>query len=115
MADSVTDEDLQKRRDRIAKLQADLAEAEATRAERESDERRKIEATQLDAEIARLEARVQRAKEASKASAVKEGSSGPLAQAKAQLAAAQKLAEQPVGPVDTNADAKGDGKKNDKE
>lgn len=105
MADEVTDEDLQNLRDHAEELREQIAESEAQRAERVAAENRKIEAAQLAAEVTRLEAQLARNQEASQASNVKEGSIGPLAQAQAQLEAAQALRNAPVGPVDTNATA----------
>lgn len=85
----VTDEDLARKRERVSKLRDQLAEAEATRTNRVLDTDREIEAARLDAEEKRLEAQLSQAKEAAKVSVVKEGASGPLAQAKEQMKQAE--------------------------
>jgi hypothetical protein len=108
----VSEDDLQKKRDANEKLREQIAAAEASAAERVADQNNQLEATQLDAERARLEARLQQAKAAAKVTAVKEGAAGPLAAVQDQLAAAEAAKKNTVGPVDTNAGSDSDDNKN---
>lgn len=103
---AVTDDELQKKRDRNERLREQIAAAEADAATRASEAANEITAKQLDAENARLEARLAQAKEAAKASSVKDGASSVLASVDDQLKAARAAASNPVGPVDTNAGRK---------
>lgn len=100
---AVTEDDLQKKREKNNKLRQQIAEAEATAATRVQEQNNEIEAKSLDAETARLEAQLAAAKEAAKVASVKSGSAGPLEQMDAQLEAARAAADATVGPVDTNA------------
>lgn len=100
---AISEDDLQKRRDKANKLREQIADAEAAASTNVQEASNQIEATQLDAEIVSLEATLQRAKAAAKVTVAKEGASGPLAAVKDQLAAAEALKDQPVGPVDPNA------------
>lgn len=84
----ISEEDLQKKRDKAEKLREQIAEAEATAAANSQNAVNEIEAKQLDAETARLETRLAQAKAAAKVSAAKEGAAGPLAQVTEQLEAA---------------------------
>jgi sugar/nucleoside kinase (ribokinase family) len=110
---AVTEQDLQKKREKADKLREQIAEAEAQASSAVTNQSNEIEAAQLDAETARLEAQLARAKAAAKVTVVKEGTAGPLAAAKEQLEAAQAAKDAPVGPVDTNVGVETD--KNDKE
>lgn len=116
---AVSEEDLQKKRDQNARLREQIAAAEAQADERVREQSNAIEAAQLDAENARLEAQLAAAKEKAKVSAAKGGAEAPLEAAKEQLEAA-KAGITPAGvTVDTNANAETgsdpDSKKNDKE
>lgn len=101
----VTDEELAEKRQYVKDLRTKIQEQEGQRAERQASAQNEIAAAQLDAEAARLEARLETVEESSSADSIQEGASGPLGQAKEQLAAAQTQAEMPVGPVDTNVGA----------
>lgn len=93
---ATSQEELAKKGEHVQKLREQVAAEEAKRLERESGLANEITAQQLDAEAARLEAQLAMAKQANRASAVKEGASGPLAAAKAEMEAAvaqQKAAE----------------------
>lgn len=105
-------EDLQKKRDKAEKLRAQIAEAETAAATSAQDQSNLIEGAQLDAEVARLEARLAQAKAAAKVSVAKEGAAGPLAAVKDQLEAAEAAKSNTVGPVDTNAGVTSDDDKN---
>lgn len=102
MAD-VSEKDLEKKRQNNERLREQIAEAEATAAGRLQEQSRAIEGAQLDAEAARLKARLAAAKEAAKASAAKSGSEGPLSSVTAQLEAAEEGYTPPGVTVDTNA------------
>lgn len=108
----VTEKDLEKKRERIAKLREQVANEEAKAATHALDQSREIEVKQLEAEEARLEAQLAAAKEAAKRSAAKEGASGTLASVTEQLEAAQVGVTPPGVTVDTNA---GDDKSADKD
>jgi hypothetical protein len=75
---STTDEELDKERDRIAKLREQIAEANSAREDRERGLTNDIAKAQLQAEGARLEAELAEAKAAAKASTVKAGASDQL-------------------------------------
>ena len=74
----VTDADLEKQRERNEKLREQIAEAAATRAERESDAAREVEMAQLKAEEARLTAELEASRSAAKVASVKAGAAGLL-------------------------------------
>jgi hypothetical protein len=99
----LSEEDLQKKRDRADKLREQIAQAEAEASANVQAQANEVEGAQLDAEVARLETQLARAKAAAKVTVARSGASGPLAAAKDQLAAAEAAREAPVGPVDTNA------------
>lgn len=99
---AVTEEDLEKRREKVEKLREQVAAAQTAAAPKIEEQSRAIEAAQLDAEAARLEAQLAAAKEAAKASNVKSGSEGPLAAVTAELEAAQAGQTVPGVTVDTN-------------
>ncbi len=80
-----TEEELQQKRERNAKLREQLAQEEAKRVEREVNLANDLTAAQLDAEEARLKAQLTDAKEAAKVANVKEGASAPLAAAKEEM------------------------------
>jgi molecular chaperone GrpE (heat shock protein) len=107
---AISEDDLQKKRERLDKLREQIADAEAAASSSVQDQSNAIEAKQLDAEMARLEARLAQAKAAAKVSVAKEGAAGPLAQVTDQLEAAVAAKDNPVGPVDTNADSSADDK-----
>jgi hypothetical protein len=94
-------EDLDKLRSSNETLREQITDAQTAQREHEVERAREIEYTQLQAEETRLKAQLAAVKEASKVGNVKAGTDALLQQAKNQLAAAQALAEQPVGPVDT--------------
>ena len=79
---TVSDEDLANAAERVNKLRQQVAEAEATRTARERQQANAITMEQLKAEEARLQANLDAAKAGGSASAVKEGASGPLEQAR---------------------------------
>ena len=79
---SVTEEDLEKKRERNEKLRQQIQTEESKRFEREVNLTNELTAAELDAEGARLEAQLAAAKEAGKASVVKSGVDGPLGSAK---------------------------------
>jgi hypothetical protein len=105
---SVTDDDLDQKRQTVEKLREQIAAEDSKKAERTAEQQREIEGAQLDAEVARLQARLNVAQAGSKAAAVKEGASGPIVQAQEQLKVAQAQADQANGPVDTNAGDSGE-------
>jgi len=107
----ISEEDLQKRRDKADKLREQIAAAEAAATSHVQDASNEFEAAQLDAEVARLETRLQHAKAAAKISVAKDGASGPLAAVKEQLEAAVAAKDNPVGPVDTNVGVSDEEKK----
>ena len=98
-----SDEDLQKKADRVKTLRQQVARAEATRIDRERSVANDIQMTQLEAEEAALEARLAVAKEAGKVSVVRDGIAAPLDAAKDQLAAA--VAQQQAATESANTDA----------
>jgi DNA repair exonuclease SbcCD ATPase subunit len=89
----VTDEELENKRQHVAELRDQLAEAEMTRTARVRETDNTIEAAQLDAEAARLEAQLEEAKAAADVGVVEQGASGPLAQAKAKLQQVERQTE----------------------
>jgi hypothetical protein len=89
MTSPVSDADLAKKQERVARLRAQVEEANRTRITREQQQANTITMAQLDAEEARLEAELAAAKSASRVGAVKEGASGPLAAAKEEKAVAE--------------------------
>ena len=91
MAQTVSDEDLAKQQERVNKLRQQVAEAEATRTAREREQANAITMEQLKAEEARLQANLDAAKAGGSASAVKEGASGPLEQAREDRQTAEKI------------------------
>jgi hypothetical protein len=93
---SVTEEDLDKKRERNEKLREQIQTEEAKRFQREADLTNELTAAQLDAEGARLEAQLAAVKESGKASNVKAGVEGPLVSAKEQMeqAVAQQKAQE---------------------
>lgn len=101
---TLTDKDLEQKREKNAKLREQIAEQGAKAASVAQDQTMQIESSQLDAETARLEAQLAAAREAAKSSVVKEGASTPLAAAREQLAAAQAGVTPPGVAVDTNAE-----------
>jgi predicted nucleic acid-binding Zn-ribbon protein len=98
----ITENDLQKKRDRLDKLREQIADAETTASAHVTDQAYQVEMAQLEAEEARLETQLARAKASAKVTVAKDGATGPLQAAKEQLAAAQAAKEAPVGPVDPN-------------
>lgn len=98
----VTEKDLEQKRARNERLRTQIADAEAKAASASQEQSRSIEAQQLDAETARLEAKLASAKEAAKVSTIKSGAEGPLAAATEQLKAAQEGTTPPGVAVDTN-------------
>lgn len=104
MAD-LTEKDLEQRRERNTRLREQIAEAEAKAADQLQSQNRAIEAAGLDAETARLEARLAAAKQAAKVSNTKAGAAGPLAAVTDQLKAAQAGGTPPGVAVDTNGEA----------
>lgn len=112
---SVTEEELERERERNEKLRAQIADEQAKLAERANAAEREVALNQLKAEGARLEAQLNNVKESAKAASIKDGASGPLAQAQEQLKAAQAQANATVGTVDTNAGKSDKNEKNEKE
>lgn len=102
---ALTDKDLEQKREKNARLREQIAEQEAKAASAAQDQTMQIEASQLDAETARLEAQLAAAKEAAKVSVAKEGAATPLAAAREQLEAAQAGITPPGVAVDTNKTA----------
>lgn len=100
----VSEEELEQLRKDNEKLREQLDGSLAKQAENEAARLREYEAKQLQAENVRLQADVNRAKAASLVGASKDGTAQLMANADAELAAAQARLEAPVGPVDTNAD-----------
>jgi hypothetical protein len=91
-----SDEDLQKKAERVQKLREQVTNAEATRVQREADLANDITMRQLEAEEAALEARLAVAKEAGKVANVKQGAAAPLDAVTEQMeraVAQQKAAE----------------------
>lgn len=90
---AITDEDLGKLRDHVQKLREQVANEEAKRTARQAELVNDIQAQQLEAEAARLEAQLQAAKAANKAAVVKEGVASVTAPIQADLDNAQALAK----------------------
>jgi hypothetical protein len=107
----VTEKDLEKKRDRIAKLREQVANEELKVATNAAEQSNEIEIRQLEAEEARLEAQLAAAKEATKKSVATEGAAGPLAAVTEQLEAAQAEVTPPGVAVDTNAGTASDEEK----
>lgn len=72
---AVSEEDLEKKRQKVETLRAKVVDAQFLREERERELSRDIEAKQLDAEADRLEGELSIAKELAKVSTVKAGAS----------------------------------------
>jgi hypothetical protein len=104
MADAVTDADIEKLRADNDKLRDKIASAYSTQAERQANQQRRIDYTQLQAENAQLQMQLNLAQEAAKSGVVKDAAAGPLAAAQDQLATTQAQAETVSAvPVDPNA------------
>lgn len=91
-----SDKDVETLQSSVKKKRAQLEKARRQRVSREQGLTNEITAAQLQAEEARLDAEIAAEKSASTPSAVREGASTPLAQAKEQMenaVAAQKNAE----------------------
>lgn len=80
-----SDEDLQKLQDRAAKLREQVATEEQKRVQRERELSNDVTAAQLQAEITRLETRLDASKDANKVSEVKSGAAAPLEAAKTEM------------------------------
>lgn len=70
----ISDEELQKQQDRVARLREQVADATTTRENRERDLTNEITYNQLEIEASRLEAELAAAKESAKVATVKEAS-----------------------------------------
>lgn len=101
---AVSEEELQELREQNEKLRNKIVGANSKKAENEAARNREYEATLLVAEQTRLEAELRRAEEASKVNSSKEGAASVLEAAQRQLEQAEKVAEAPAGPVDTNVE-----------
>lgn len=110
MPEAVSDKDLEKLRDKNDKLREQIAAAEAESAQKIAEASNAIVAGQLEAENARLEAQLARAKEAAKVTVIREGAAGLAENIDAQLEAAQAAAAAPAGPVDPNVGVDSDKK-----
>lgn len=106
-----SDEDVQKKADKVQALREKVANAETVVVDRERELSNEITMKQLEAEEARLEARLTAAKAAGKVSTVKAGMEAPLAavseqmeQAVAAQKAADSAAESPRPNVETPTD-----------
>lgn len=88
---ATTEKDLDQKRERLARLRQQVAEANAQRVTREEDLSRDVQAAQLDAEAAQLEAQLFAAKEAAKSGTLKARASGPLDTAKEDMRRAAEL------------------------
>lgn len=97
----VTDKDLEKKRERIAKLREQVANEEAKAAENVLEQSREIEIAQLDVEEARLQAQLSAAKEVAKRSNVTSGSVDLTANLEAAKEAAKSVTP-PGVTVDPN-------------
>lgn len=100
-----SESDLDKKRARIAKLREQVADEQVKVTVNAQEQSNAIEAAQLDAEIAKLDAQLKAAKEATKKSVAQEGASNTLNQVTAELEAAQQPVTPPGVAVDTNKDA----------
>lgn len=94
-----SDEDLQKKAERVQKLREQVSNAQATREQRERDLANDVTMRQLEAEEAALEARLAVAKDAGKVASVKEGTSTVLDAVTSEMeaAVAQKKAAEDAG------------------
>lgn len=114
-----TDEEVVKAQERVDKLRAQVAEAEATRLERENAVTNDITLQNLKTEEARLEAELASAKADSRVTSVRSGATSPLAAAKEEMQAAVKLQQQvaktATEPKVPASPAKADEKKADEE
>lgn len=102
---ALTEKDLEQKRAKNERLREQIADAEAKAAAVSQEQNYTIEGATLDAETARLEARLAAAKEAAKVSNIKGGAAGPLAAVEEQLRAAQSDTTPPGVTVDTNAES----------
>jgi hypothetical protein len=100
---AVSQDDLQKKRDKNERLREQIAAASAQASERVQEQSNTIEASQLDAETARLELQLAAAKEQAKVTVAREGAEGPLSAVQDQLEAAKAGVTPPGVAVDTNA------------
>jgi hypothetical protein len=89
MAQTVSDEELEAKRDKVAKLREQIQTETAKASGRLREQENAVEAAQLDAEAARLEVQLYSAKEAAKVGTVREGVEPVVASAKEQMEAAQ--------------------------
>lgn len=103
MAD-VTEEDLQKMREGNQSLRQEIAAVKADAAETAQAKNREIEAANLMAENARLEAQLEAAKRDAQRNSEDE-KNGPLASVTEQLRAAQEPKTAPGVTVDTNKES----------
>jgi hypothetical protein len=99
-----TEKELEQKRARNERLREQIADAEAKAAAATTEQSLSLEGATLDAETARLEARLAAAKEAAKISNIKSGVEGPLAAVNDQLEAARAGITPPGVTVDTNAE-----------
>ena len=99
-----TEKDLEQKRAKNERLREQIADAEAKAAAATQEQSLSLEGLALDAETAKLEARLQAAKEAAKSSNIKSGVEGPLAAVNDQLEAARDGITPPGVTVDTNAE-----------
>lgn len=102
---AVSEKDLEKKRDRIAKLREQVAAEEAKAEVNAVEQTREIEVRQLEAEEARLEAQLAAAKQAAKKSAASEGANTTLDAVSEQLEAAKREVTPPGVTVDPNEGA----------
>jgi hypothetical protein len=90
---AVTEEDVQKKRDDVEKLRAQIAEARSKETVRLAEEVNEVTMLQLEGEEARLEVELIRAREAAKKSTIQAGSGNIKDQAEEQKKAAEAAAK----------------------
>lgn len=106
---ATSDEDLQSLQQENEDLRQKIAEAASQQAENEAARLREMEALQLQAENTRLKAQLARAEYNSSPETSEASAASVIDQAKASLENAQAVADQPLGPVDTNAEDQPEG------
>lgn len=85
MADDITQTDLDKQRDRIARLREQIAAEQVKAVDGHEGLHNEVEMAQLQAEEARLKAELSATKDASKAAELRRGAAVPLSQAQQQM------------------------------
>jgi len=108
---TISENDLEQKRQHNEKLRQQIADAEAKAAAQVVQVSNELAAAELDAETARLERQLEAARQTAKVSVAREGSASNLDTVKEDLKAAQ-AGGTPIGvAVDTNPDDSGSNEK----